>query len=204
MKHPIRLATCQACGHQGGVLRTVPTDAKLRCSACGAVSRVRQCIGDRPAPRRAPSRQHSMRRQAAQEVIQRYGGDAPLNDNLEDLWQKKTNSVESALKPGQIACPKCGRKFKVRLQCPKCRRPVSRRDLGDDSYLHLKHEVKLKQRTRHLRLMPMELLGLWVGRSRQRRRLALAARGLPDDYQFPNVVPELRRLRRLKAPILPE
>jgi hypothetical protein len=94
-------------------------------------------------------------------------------------------SMNHSGKLGRLTCPKCGRVFKVRLQCPRCSRPVSRRDLRGDPYLLMKHQVRLDQRTRLLRGMQIDLLGVWVGRSRERRKLALAAKGLADDFQFP-------------------
>ncbi len=94
-----------------------------------------------------------------------------------------------------MACPKCGRVFKVQLQCPRCCRPVSRRDVRREPFLLMKYDLRLDQRMRLLRDMPLDLLGVWVGRSRERRKLARAAKALPDDFQFP-APPKWAKLQR--------
>jgi hypothetical protein len=84
----LRPALCPTCGHRGGVRRGVATSARLRCTACGQTSLVRECIGPRPTRRRRPSRERAMRAAAAREVLQRLG-DSELDDRLDDLFVAK-------------------------------------------------------------------------------------------------------------------
>jgi|SRR5581483_2234354 len=86
MRYPVRLARCQVCGHEGGVPRDLPTTARLKCSACGSTSLVRECIGERPVRRRVPSPEAAMRRRAAREVLERHAASAALDDRVDDLW----------------------------------------------------------------------------------------------------------------------
>jgi hypothetical protein len=86
MSTELRPAHCPVCGHTGGVPRNVVTTARLRCTACGETSLVRECVGDRPCRHRRPSRERASRAQAAREILQRIG-DAELDDPLSGLFR---------------------------------------------------------------------------------------------------------------------
>ena len=86
MSIELRPARCPLCHHTGGVSRNVATTRRLRCTACGETSLVRECIGPAPCPRRRPSRERAMRAEAAREVLQRLG-DPALDDQLDDLFE---------------------------------------------------------------------------------------------------------------------
>jgi hypothetical protein len=81
----LRPCKCPRCSHSGGIPSTLPTTAKLKCSACGAKMLARHAIGDRPCPLRTPSRETELKRKAAADAIARLG-DNPLNDSLADLF----------------------------------------------------------------------------------------------------------------------
>lgn len=83
MKTGLRLARCPACGHEGGIPRSVNGRSRLRCSACGEKFLARYATGDRPCRWRRPSREATAKRAAAQEIVARYAHvcfDDPLND----------------------------------------------------------------------------------------------------------------------------
>jgi hypothetical protein len=79
MSIELRRARCPLCHHTGGVSRNVATTTRLRCTACGETSLVRES-------RRRPSRERAMRAEAAREVLKRLG-DPTLNDPLDDLFE---------------------------------------------------------------------------------------------------------------------
>jgi hypothetical protein len=85
MSPELRPAHCPVCDHIGRIPRNIATTARLRCTACGETSLVREAVGDRPCRRRRPSRARAMRAEAAREVLQRLG-DPELNDPLADLF----------------------------------------------------------------------------------------------------------------------
>jgi hypothetical protein len=117
---------------------------------------------------------------------------------------KKTSSVDRVVKPGRMACPKCDRIFKLQLACPHCGRRVSPRDVAGDPHLQLRFIWKVNQRTRLLRKMPLEFAALWVGKSAERRRMFIAARGLPADFQLPAAPAQRRAPRRTQKRIAAE
>ena len=51
------------------------TTARLRCSACGQRLLVRHAVGPRPCRPPRPNNEAALKRAAAREVVERYGGD---------------------------------------------------------------------------------------------------------------------------------
>jgi hypothetical protein len=84
-----RVVRCRACGHTGTIAIDAALNAKIRCIACGEKFRVRQCTGEHPARWCPPSAGKKAKTAAAREVIERYGNN-DLNDDIADLWPRKT------------------------------------------------------------------------------------------------------------------
>jgi hypothetical protein len=83
-----RRARCPQCHHVGGIPCSAPLNARVKCTRCGTVCRVRNVIGDRPAKYRRPSAARRAQAAAAREIVERFGDNA-LNDPLKDLWPAK-------------------------------------------------------------------------------------------------------------------
>ena len=84
---PVRVVCCPQCQHKGLIAATVPTTAKIRCTACGERWLVREATGAHPCRSKRAAKQ--AKSAAAKEVLQRYG-ELP-DDGVTDLWRPRDN-----------------------------------------------------------------------------------------------------------------
>lgn len=102
-----------------------------------------------------------------------------------------------------VTCDGCQRVFELQNRCPGCGLRISVKNLVGRRYLLFRQDFAPPQRLRLLREMRLDLLRLWIGTSRQRRRIALIAKGLPPYFELPPL-PEWARGLRPRATYRPQ